>query len=184
MNIVDASDRPDGELIKEVYAHFGLCVYLAQVFETGLINILTALETAASKTPTRQTFDDLYTKHESLTFGNLMKALSVHSVLPTDLVKEIRQLKAERDHLAHRFFRDHDLDFITVGGCYLMIERLVASRQRFEALDKRVSQFTTQSFSKLGFNPEQFDMLVKQELANMQEEARSRYSSKIAIDQN
>lgn len=27
---VDASDRPDGDLVKEVYSHFGLCMYLAQ----------------------------------------------------------------------------------------------------------------------------------------------------------
>ena len=182
VNIIDASDSPDGDLVKEVYAHFGRCMYFAQVFETGLINILTALETAATKIPTSQTFDDLYARHEFLTFGNLMNALSVHDVLPTDLVKEVRQLKTERDHLAHRFFRDHDLDFMTIGGCQLMIERLQASQHRFKVLDKRVSQFEAQVFAKIGFDPEQFDALTKQTLAEMQEEARSRYSSILAED--
>ena len=63
--LINAADSPEGDLVKDVYAHFGLCVYLAQVFETGLINVLTAIETSASKTPTRQTFDVLYAKHQN-----------------------------------------------------------------------------------------------------------------------
>ena len=182
--IIDASDHPDDDLVKEVYAHFGLCMYLAQVFETGLINILTALETASSKIPTRQTFNALYAKHESLTFGNLMKALSVHGVLPADLEEEIRQLKAERDHLAHRFFRDHYLDFITIGGCHFMIERLEARRNRFAALDKRVSQFQAEAIAKIGgIDSKQFSKMMEQAMAEILEEARSRYSSKVAKDQ-
>ena len=183
-NTINASDTPDGDLVKEVYAHFGLCMYLSQVFETGLINILTALETATSNTPSRQTFDALYAKHESLTFGNLMKALSVHGVLPNDLMEEVRHLKAERDHLAHRFFRDHDLDFMTVGGCYLMIERLEVRRDRFTALDQRVSQFQSQALAKIGFDPEQFGTMTEQAMGEMLEEARSRYSSKLTKGQS
>jgi len=30
----------DGEHIKEVYAHFGLAIYLAQVLEHGIVNAL------------------------------------------------------------------------------------------------------------------------------------------------
>lgn len=74
-------DDPDEELVKEVFAHFGLCLYLSQVVETGIINILTALETATSSQSTRQTFDALYEKHEALTFGNLLKELKRHIFL-------------------------------------------------------------------------------------------------------
>ena len=88
-------------MCKDVYAHFGLCVYLAQVFETELINVLTAIETSASKTPTRQTFDVLYAKHQTLTFGNLMSALSKHSLFPAELAAQVQKLKDERDNLAH-----------------------------------------------------------------------------------
>ena len=116
MNFSDASDAPDDELVKEVYAYFGLCMYMAQVFEAGLINILTALEAAASSQPTRRNFDRLYVKHEALTFGNLLKGLEKHNFLPMDLLVEARKVKSLRDHLAHRYFREHVLDSMTIGG--------------------------------------------------------------------
>ncbi len=171
-DVINTSGQPDGELVKEVYAHFGMCIYLSQVFETGLINILTALETAASKAPTRQTFDHLYAKHESLTFGNLMRALSMHGVVPDDLMQEVRELKEKRDHLAHRFFRDHNLDFVTVGGCYLMIERLKAHCDHFEALDQRISQIKTKALVKIGFDPDQIDRVTEQTMVEMLKNAR------------
>lgn len=174
----EVSARSDGELCKEVYAHYGLCMYLAQVFETGLINILTALETAASKRHDQQTFEAFYEKHEGLTFGNLMKALARHHILSDDLTEEVRLLKSERDRLAHHFWREHDLDFMTVGGCHVMIEQLEQFQRRFAALDRRVTQIQTLAFGRLGFDPETFDKLSQQAMAEMQDEARSRYANK------
>ena len=179
---IDASSAPPPDLRKEVHAHFGLCMYFAQVFETGLINILTALETAQSKVPTREAFEASYVRHESFTFGNLMKALAAHKFLPNDIEKEAYGLKADRDHLAHRFFREHDLDELTVGGCYAMIEELEARRERFRALDKRVSQLETEAFVRLGFNPQQLAFLERKHKSEMLDEARARYSAKVAAD--
>jgi hypothetical protein len=132
-------DKPDDDLARDVYAHFGLCMYIAQVFETGLINILTNLEHIKSKNATEENFDRLYKRNETLTFGNLMNALSKHNFVPQNLMQEARALKDERDHLAHRFFRDHDLDMPTVAGCNHMIEILTDRRDRFSALDHKIS---------------------------------------------
>jgi hypothetical protein len=181
-NAVDTSDSPDENLVKEVYAHFGLCVFFSQVIETNLINFLTALETAASKVPTRRTFDDLYAKHESFTFGNLMKALSAHGFLPNDVMQDVQRLKAERDHLAHRYFRDHDLDFMTVGGCNQMIDDLQARRDRFIEVDRRMSGFHTTALAKIGVAPEQIDTTMERTMVEMLGEARARWASKISKD--
>lgn len=152
-------------------------MYLSQVFETGLINILTALETAKSAVPTRATFDALYAQHESLTFGNLMKRLGAHRVLPVDLADEVNKLKSERDWLAHRFFREHDLDFMSMAGCHVMIEKLTVQRDRFLSLDKRISALQAQAFGRIGIDPGKFDAMAEAEMRNMLEEARARYSS-------
>lgn len=177
--MINASDQPDGELAKEVYAHFGLCMYFAQVFETGLINILTALATASSAAPSGEMFDRLYSRHESLTFGNLMKELAAFEFLPADLEQEVRKLKLERDHLAHRFFRDHDLNFLTVGGCHVMIEELEARRKKFEALDKLVSVYQAKAFERVGFSSAAFESSCSRALTEMKIAARSRYSSNV-----
>ena len=154
-------------------------MYFAQVFETGLINILTALATAQNAIPTRTTFDTLYTQHERLTFGKLMKALSVYRFLPEDLEREVMLLKAERDHLAHRFFRDHDLDFMAVGGCHSMIEELERRRERFIALDGRVSDYQSLALRKLGFHLDILRARSEEIMTEMLQEARARFSSPI-----
>lgn len=177
--ILRASDHPDGDLVKEVHAYFGLCMYFAQVFETGLINALTALETAADKKPFRQTFDTYYAKHEAQTFGNLLKALARHKFFPDDLIEEVTRLKADRDNLAHRFFRDHDLDFMTVGGCYVMIEELESRRKRFMDIDRRVTQLEDKAFEGLGFDAQNLRAETDRIKDEMTREARARYSSSI-----
>jgi len=176
---VDATAHPDGDLVKEVHAYFGLCMYFAQVFETGLINALTALETASDERPFRQTFDTYYAKHEALTFGNLLKALSRHKFFPTDLLREVEALKSDRDHLAHRFFRDHDLDSATVAGCYAMIEELEERRKRFMDLDERVAKLEDKAFEKLGFDAEKLRTETSKIMAEMMEESTTRYSSRL-----
>jgi len=147
---VDPSASPDDELVREVYARFGLCIYLSQVFETSLINILTQLATASSSSPTRQMFDTLYAQHELLTFGNLIKALALHSFLPKQLLDEALQRKRDRDLLAHRYLRDRDMDFMTVGGCQMMIEELKNCCDKFSALDERVTKFERPALANRG----------------------------------
>ena len=144
----EPTNEPDNDLARDIYAHFGLCMYIAQVFETALINILTVLENAKSDKPTEENFDRLYKHHETLTFGNLMNALSGHNFVPKDLMQEARDLKTERDHLAHRFFRDHTLDMVTVAGCNHIIEVLTDRRERFSALDKKISELLDKAFEQ------------------------------------
>jgi len=164
----EPSASPDDELVKEVYARFGLCIYLSQVFETGLINILTQLTTASSSSPTRQTFDTLYAQHERLTFGNLINALASHNFLPKQLLDEALERKRDRDLLAHRYFRDRDLDLITVGGCRMMIDELKNWCDKFSALDERVTEFGHPALAVRGLG------VTEEKLA---EEIRKRLSS-------
>ena len=179
MRIADTSTRPNGDLVKEVHAYFGLCMYFAQVFETGLINALTALETAVDKKPFRATFDAYYAKHESLTFGNLLKMLSRHKFFSDDLLKEAETLKLDRDYLAHRFFRDHNLDELTIAGCYAMIDDLETRRKRFMDLDQKVTALEDRAFEKLGFDTETLRSETSRIQAEMIEEAKTRYVSKL-----
>jgi len=170
MNKKYLTNEPDGELAKEVYAHFGLCMYLAQVFETGLINILTTLETSSSEIPTRSTFDKLYEQHKTLSFGNLLRKLERHNFLPNELFNEVERLKLLRDELAHHFFRDHVLDFVTAGGCHKMIEKLELHREEFLALDEKISKLLTKLERKLGVDQKQIDKIMEEKL----EEARKK----------
>lgn len=169
-------EDPDDELVKEVFAHFGLCLYLSQVIETGLINALTALETAASSEPTRQTFDTLYEEHEGLTFGNLLKKLSRHNFLPRDLAVDSSRMKSKRDHLAHRFFRDHDIDFVAPNGCRHMIDILQRQRDEFDDLNKRIMAIQADSFSRMGLNIENFEKETRRIIEKLRSDALKKWN--------
>jgi hypothetical protein len=106
-----------------------------------------------------------------------MKALSKHKLFPPDLAEDIYKVKTERDHLAHHFFRDHALNFMTIAGCQLMIEQLEERHERFESIDRRVSTLQAQILEKMGFNPTQFESAAEKIEAEMLEEARARYAS-------
>lgn len=168
-------DEPDSELVREVFAHFGLCLYLSQVVETGIINILTALETACSSQPTRQTFDAFYEKHEALTFGNLLKELKRHDFFAESLEKDVRQMKSSRDHLAHRFFREHDVDFITPSGCRHMIEVMQQHQDRFDGLNKEIAAVQADAYAKAGLDIENFEIEVEEVIDELKTEARKKW---------
>lgn len=183
MDVMDGRENPDGELAKEVYAHFGLCLSLSQVFETGMINVLTSLQTKYSDAPSRIVFDNYYEANKKLTFSNLRSALSEFEEFPTELEEEIKGLKAKRDYLAHSFFRNHDQDFISVSGALHMIEELEAIREEFVALDTKLSRFQDEVLlALLGMDSDTFKNTSQNELGAMLLQARQRYASDIHIE--
>jgi Ni,Fe-hydrogenase I large subunit len=100
-------DTPTSEVLKEVYAWYGACMYHGQVLEVGLGSLLTALETAKSKAPTRATFDALQANYEKKTLGTLIGKLSSHAILSSDLAEALKNANTKRNHLAHHYFREH-----------------------------------------------------------------------------
>jgi hypothetical protein len=89
---------------------------------------------------------------------------------------EAKALKVERDHLAHRFFRDHDLDLVTVAGCHTMIEALECRRVKFGDLDQKISALLDKAYETAGHSDQLKTSMEKIQL-EMLNEARDRYRS-------
>lgn len=168
---MDTSEADD-ELVKDVFAHFGLALYLVQVFETGLINALTVLVAAESGKP-RAVWEETYTRHETLTFGNLLRSLSRRAFFTPTLEQEILALKSERDGLAHGFFRRHTIRFNTVSGCQEMIAELIAFQERIQLIGREVDELERKSLLRLGFNLEQIDAMISDLTNEMLDDARA-----------
>ena len=130
---IDLAGEPSPELCKEVYAHYGLCMAIAQGFETHLVNMVTLYATTNSPEPVQSTYLRFEAEFQKLTFGNLIKALSKYDYLDS-LELEVSQMKQTRDFLAHRFFRERSSDFVSVGGCEQLIQELNAIRIAFDQL--------------------------------------------------
>lgn len=172
-SIWPASDF-DACQIREVYSRFGLAMFQAQVLEHGIVNALLVLRLMptmndySDRQDWEAAFDRFYDVELSKTFGNMLKALQLLEDFPPDLIERLRSAKVERDYLAHRFFREHDMDFMTPEGRTKMIvecERLV---ELFQALDREVEGFVAPQRERFGITPEWID----EHVALMEKEAR------------
>lgn len=123
------AEQPDDELVKEVFAHYGLAAYLAHVLERSLVNALT---TVYGPGPTRLTPTELERRFEDLSkkgLGALAQVLA-EAGLSEPVVAKVQAALEERNRLAHQFFWDHAADFMSVEGCQRMLADLEEIQHR------------------------------------------------------
>lgn len=126
--------------IREVYSRYGLAMYQAQVLEHGMVNavivarMLPTIRNHPDRAAWEEAFDGAYDTELAKTFGNMLRALEPLG-LPEELMVRLRAAKLERDRLAHRFFREHDENFLGKAGRTKMIAECEDIIERFAAID-------------------------------------------------
>lgn len=161
----------DGMQCREVYARYGLAMSQAQVLEHGMVNTLLvfSLMPFMSDYPSHDTwvkaFDRFYNVELAKTFGNMLKAIAAVPGFPTSLLDRLRSAKTDRDHLAHRFFREHDTDFMTREGRTLMIAECEKLITRFGELDRAIEAFAATQRRKFGYTAERVEQMVEEMIA-------------------
>ena len=140
-------DEPTDDEAKELYAHFGLAIYCSSVLEHGVANAIFVLELLERRggAKTRQEWEALVDKHfeESFakTLGKLINQLSrYHERSPAlaDIVADLERCVAERNFLAHRFWRERAAYWLTANGRASMVHRLEKARDLFAETDKKL----------------------------------------------
>lgn len=161
------ADLPkNGAREKETYARFGLAAYQAQVFEAGIVNLITTLSAYQSRVGrpfTTADIDALNADLFSQTAGRLVRKLRL--VLGDDPhIDACKFAVRERNRLIHNFFRDHDRDFMTADGMQRMLDDADEIRRLLTQADAVSAEMTRAIFAKLGVGPEQiqaeFDALL------------------------
>lgn len=169
------ADDPKSVQMREVYSRFGLAMYMAQVLEHGMVNallvlrLLPAMRDYADRTSWDEAFERFYDAELSNTFGTMVKALENTRSLPEPLLVRLRAAKSERDHLAHRFFREHDLDFMTQSGRTKMIAECEYRVELFQTLDRDLEAVVEPERNRFGITPE----WIEEHVRLMEAEARS-----------
>lgn len=134
------ADDPKSAQIREVYARYGLAMYQAQVLEHGVVNaviiarVLPTMSNYADRRAWEESFDRAYDSELAKTFGNMLRALEPLG-LSDEIMVRLRGAKRERDRLAHRFFREHDENFLSQGGRTTMIAECEAAIESFSTVD-------------------------------------------------
>lgn len=134
------ADDQDAVQIREVYSRYGLAMYQAQVLEHGMVNaviiarMLPTMRGHPDRSVWEDAFDRAYDVELAKTFGNMLRALRPLN-LPEELLERLHGAKSERDRFAHRFFREHDEDFLGRAGRTKMIAECEGAIEMFSAID-------------------------------------------------
>lgn len=145
--------------IREVYSRYGLAMYQAQVLEHGMVNavivarLLPTMRAHPDRSAWESAFDQAYDTELAKTFGNMLRALGPLD-LPAELLERLREAKVQRDRLAHRFFREHDEDFLNRSGRTRMIVECEGAVELFSAIDRDLEEHMRPRREKHGITSE------------------------------
>lgn len=140
------ADDEDAVQIREVYSRYGLAMYQAQVLEHGMVNavIIARMLPTMRQHPDRAAweiaFDRAYDSELAKTFGNVLRALGALN-LPEEVLERLHAAKSERDRFAHRFFREHDENFLGRAGRTKMIAECEDAIEIFSAIDADLEEY-------------------------------------------
>lgn len=140
----------EGAEIRDVFAHYGLAMYLAQCLEHGIVlalvytRLLPRERSRAEAVGTisaaefEKHFDVFMDEQFELTMGGLISRLQTTTKLPTSFKAELKKTRELRNFLAHRYFRERAEDFISNSGRISMLAELQEAQRMFERADEQL----------------------------------------------
>ena len=175
MNEVTREEDLDDEAfqIKQVFATFGLASYHGQVLERGLANVLTVARTDF-EAGTQDDFDGFMVEHLAATMGRLIKLLRPHLVGDEALLVDLAQVLSTRNRLTHRFFREHELNFLSFPGREQMLAELMKAAEEFEQMDQRLQPAVSRFLKVRGLSDQQQKRMIDDEYSKLEGLARQR----------
>ena len=148
---------------REIFARYGLAMFMAQVLEHEIVNTLTVLQ----KLPTRESIkdadawaisvDEFMDAQHANTFGTMLKAMEKTGLVPDDVMQDLKVCRSDRDFLAHNFFRHYANGFMSHSGRQEMLDRVDQARQRFSAVNVALERFKLPLMERFGITQEALD---------------------------
>jgi hypothetical protein len=141
------NDEPDDELIREVYARFGLAYYQSECLHRELCMILAWSGLPSRDLITRPRVEEGLAQAFSLTLGDV--AAKLKGVLSAELGAELSEAVDRRNFLAHHFwFERAHLMFSVKDVPHLLLE-LEEYAALFDRLYARLTQWAEAKWREL-----------------------------------
>ena len=160
----------DSSETKEVFAFFGLCAYHAQVLEQGLLNLVVPLRLRGLTGLCPEDIEQTYVDNERRTLGQLIRDARQRVEIPERVAEALTEALRKRNYVAHSFFAQHSIDFMSEPGRREMIEELREITLQLQQADQE--PITNSLWERLGMTRE----LFAETYAGMLAEAESRES--------
>ena len=148
---------PDSEQVKDVFAHFGLAIFQAQALERQLAITLATKYGPGPTRISREQFDDILEGLFSRTLGQLVKELRKLANLSDDEVDQLQEALSKRNWLAHSYFWERAVEFLSESGRNVMIGELREAACSFETLDELFKSRTIEYGKSAGLTQQDLD---------------------------
>jgi hypothetical protein len=136
---MDAADET-----REVYARYGLAMYFAQVVEHAIVNLMIALRLPERGALTERDIDEFRDEAFAMTFGRMLKELR-RMGQPTQFVqRDLDQARNTRNWLAHRYFRDRAVQFMSPAGRAIMLQELDDATNLFLQVNESLERLSAE----------------------------------------
>jgi hypothetical protein len=156
---------PESDQIRQVYAKYGLAMYLAQVLEHGLANLVVASQLGSS-VRSNEAMQALWDELFGLTMGAQMKRVLKDARLSAAQIARLQGALRTRNFLAHDYFRERAAQFLSFSGRSEMIDELETMQAELRAADEELEPLTFSFFARWGITPER----VQEELNRIRRE--------------
>jgi hypothetical protein len=164
---------------REVYANFGLAMYMANVLESGMANALMLLEwRPAIKLPiSRMEYtlqhDARLAAYRKLSMGQLLSKIRALPKFPSSLTDSLERCVQARNVLTHHYFWERAGDLMLQPGRLRMIAECEEYRDLFHAVDERLDEETKKALEAIGVTDSVIDEMREELIA----EARRCYEN-------
>ena len=148
---------------REVYAKYGLAMYLAQCLETGLVNLLVHLEVKDGDKIHSIDIDSFMEENYEKTLGRLINSLKRAMEISENLETELKELLEIRNCLAHRYFRVKAIDFMKKDGRQHMLSELESVISKLQNGDKKIDSIISVMREQYGIT----DEMISDEVENL-----------------
>jgi len=148
------------DVIREVYAHFGLAYYHSECLHRELCNFLALSALPGPEGMTRPRVEERLAFAFSLTLGAVVDQLK--PLVPNVLFEKLQEVVKVRNFLAHHFWFERSYLMFTVPGLEQMIEELDGMSVRFHELDETCSRRFAQKRRDLGISDKDVERILEE----------------------
>ena len=164
------SDTLDDADAKELFAHFGLAIHVANILEYGMLHALFILEMLPQVQDFKSTeawglaHDEFFEKGFKDTYGDLLKRLERTKKVSAEMMLMLSRAKDTRNFLVHHFQRESSDLIFSSNGRAAVIDECIAAVGLFDDADKRLYAELAPIRKKLGLDDVWFETRVREQM--------------------
>lgn len=142
--------------IKEVYALFGLTVYIIQCFERQLAITIATVCLSHHDTLSREQYDALLGTNFKKTLGQLFHKMKDDIHITVEVKEEIEASLRLRNFLIHNYFWTRAIPFKSSSGRQAMLQELTDACNLFQEVDSKLEKITKEWGKKRGITEQDY----------------------------